>query len=388
MGTTGLVTRLVGQNRLEIVERPLPEVKDDGMLIEIGLAGICGTDIHIMENADRPERKGRLPFTLGHEISGRILKMGRNAQEQLYCDDKLSEGDRIAMYAFLPCGNCWWERRFGTSHNLVCTKPKPGYFMNPDTWPHFTSGWGEYLYVQPGSWVWKAPDSMSYEEIVLTEPFSMGIRAIQKAMALPAWKNLEMLSFGGTVAVLGAGAIGVLTAVAAKIAGAGKVILIGGPKKNLDVARTIGAADVFIDIDATTPVQRIEQVRTLSEGGVGVDVVVEGAGVPAAFIEGLEMVRKLGTYVEMGCLIDDGGTVPLNVARLIVQKDLTLYGVTNQPPHDFAKALTCMKVFKDRFDFAKTVTDIFNLKDFENAIAKARDPKDKGIKIAFKGKAC
>ncbi len=145
--------------------------------------------------------------------------------------------------------------------------------MNPDKWPHFTSGWSEYLYIHPGSWVWKAPDGMPFEQIVLTEPFSMGIRAVAKATALPAWKNLDMLSFGGTVAVLGAGAIGVLTAVAAKISGAGQVILIGGPKKNLDIARQIGAADVFIDIDSTQPAERVEQVeedlRGRGRGGRG-----------------------------------------------------------------------------------------------------------------------
>jgi L-iditol 2-dehydrogenase len=139
---TGLVTKLTGKNKVEIVEKPLPEVKEDGMLIEIGLAGICGTDIHILENADRPEWSNGLPFTLGHEICGRVAKMGKKAQENLHCDDMLSEGDRIAFYAFLPCGNCWWENRLGPDHNLLCTQPKPGYFMNPDNWPHFTSGWG------------------------------------------------------------------------------------------------------------------------------------------------------------------------------------------------------------------------------------------------------
>ena len=386
MSEMGLVTRLVGKNKVEIVEKPLPEVKEDGMLVEVGLAGICGTDIHIMENADRPEWSKGLPFTLGHEISGRVAKIGKKAQEGLFCDDKLVEGDKIAFYAFLPCGNCWWERRLGPDHNLLCTQPKPGYFMNPDQWPHFTSGWSEYLYIHPGSWVWKAPDGMPFEQIVLTEPFSMGIRAVAKATALPAWKNLDMLSFGGTVAVLGAGAIGVLTAVAAKIAGAGQVILIGGPRKNLDIAKQIGAADVFIDIDSTQPAERVEQVKKISEGGVGADVVIEAAGVPVAFIEGLDMVRKEGTYVEMGLLIDDGRTVPLNVARSIVQKDLTLYGVTNQPAHDFTKALRCMKNFKNRFDFSKVVTDVFALKDVEKAYTKAKHPQEKGIKIALKGK--
>jgi len=387
MTKKGKLTKLVGKNKIEVFDQDLPEVKGDGMLIEIGLAGICGTDIHIIENADGPDFKNGLPFTLGHEVTGRICKMGSKANESMFCDEVLKEGDKIVLYVFLPCGNCWWERRFGTCHNLVCNQPRNGYFGNPHKWPFFESGWGEYLYIQPGSWLWKVPEDMPFEMSVLTEPFSMGIRAVQKAIALPAWKNLETLSFGGTVVVLGSGAIGVLTAIASKIAGAGKVILIGGPERTLNIAKKIGAADIFIDIDKVKPAERIKKVKEMTEKGYGADVVFEAAGVPQAFIEGLEMTRKLGTFVELGCLIDDGKTVPLNIAKHIVAKDITLYGVTNQPPQDFTKALKMMEVMKDRFDFSKIVTEIFDFDEMEKAISLVKDPVRKGIKSAFKGKA-
>ncbi len=85
MSEKGWVTRLGGKNRVEILEKPVPDVKDDGMLVEVGLAGVCGTDIHIIENADRPEWSGGLPFTLGHEVCGRVAKMGKKAVGQ--CED-------------------------------------------------------------------------------------------------------------------------------------------------------------------------------------------------------------------------------------------------------------------------------------------------------------
>lgn len=262
------------------------------------------------------------------------------------------------------------------------------YFSHSDRWPYFVAGWGKYMYIQPGTWIWKIPGDISLEMAVLTEPFSMGIRAVEKALSLPAGKNMQTMSFGGVVAVLGSGAIGILTAIAAKIAGAGKVILSGGPQKSLQIANEIGAADEVINIFETTPEERIQRVKELSEGGYGADVVFEAAGVPGAFLEGLEMMRKLGTFVELGCLIDDGKTVALNVAKQIVQKDITLYGVVSQPPQDFTKSLRTMEIFKERFDFTRIVTHNFPIDRTGDAIDLAKDPHKKGIKITLAGKAC
>lgn len=387
MNKKGNVTRLLGKNRIQVFEESLPEVKENGILMEIGLAGICGTDIHIIDNADREPFKSILPITLGHEVTGRILKMGKKANESIFCNDRLKEGDKIVIYVFLPCGNCWWERTLGTDHNLICDHPKSGYCTEADKPPYFVGGWGEYMYVQPGTYIWKVPEDMPYEVSVLTEPFSMGIRAVQKALSLPAWKNLQTMSFGGLVVVLGSGAVGVSTAIAAKIAGSGRVVLIGGPKKSLQIAKKIGAADEVIDIDEYSPEERIEKIKDISDYQAGADVVFEAAGVPKAFVEGLEMTRKEGTFVELGCLIDNGKTIPLNIPKHIVSKDITLYGVTNQPPQDFTKAMKCFEYYSDRFDFKAMVTNVFSLDELNKAISLAKNPQEKGIKIALKGKA-
>jgi threonine dehydrogenase-like Zn-dependent dehydrogenase len=355
------------------------------MLTEIGLSGICGTDTHILRNADQPVYRDSLPFTLGHEVTGRICGMGKKAGGSMFCNESLSEGDRIALYVFLPCGNCWWERKFGNNHTLVCSQPRKGYFGNPLQWPHFTAGWGEYIYIQPGSWVWRLPETMAYETAVLIEPLSMALRAVQKAMALPALKNLQTLAFGGMAAVLGSGTIGLLTAISLKIAGAGCVVLIGGPKESLSLAEELGAADYTFDIDAGTPQERIAGVKEISDGGWGADAVFETAGDPEAFAESLEMTRRLGTCVELGCLIDDGSSVPINVARLITSKDITVYGVSNQSPQDMEKALKVLQIHGDRFAFSRLVTHIFALQDIQKAIRLAQSRRKKAMKLAFKG---
>ena len=380
------LVRILGKNRIGVFEEELPEVKDDGILMEVGLTGVCGTDLHILENAESEQFAGKLPMTPGHEVTGRVVGIGSKANDTMICGASLKEGDRIVIYVFLPCNNCWWDTKFGVNHSLVCESPHPGYFFPSDKWPYFIGGWGEYMYIQPGTWIWKIPEDMPFEMSVLTEPFSMGIRAVEKALSLPAGKNMQTMGFGGIVAVLGSGSIGILTAIAAKIAGAGKVILSGGPRESLEIAKEIGAADETIDIFETTPEERIERVRKFSEGGYGADVVFEAAGVPSAFIEGLEMTRKLGTLVELGCLVDDGRTVALNVARQIVQKDITLHGIKSQPPQDFSKSLRTMEIAGDRFDITRIVTHKFPIEEAEKGIELATDPLNKGIKIVFAGK--
>ncbi|MCD6385409.1 zinc-binding dehydrogenase [Candidatus Sumerlaeota bacterium] len=387
MSEKGKLIRLIGKEKIVVAEEAVPDVAEDAMLLEIGCAGICGTDIHIIENADKEPFVNDLPLTLGHEVTGRIVKMGKKADDSFYCDERLKEGDRVVVYMFLPCNNCWWDRRFGANHTLICSNPLPGLFAHSDKPPYFVAGWGEFLYLPAGAWVFKIPEDMEWELAVLTEPFSMGIRAVEKAFTLPGWKNLQTIGFGGTVVVQGSGAIGILTAVALKIAGVGKVIMTGGPHQALELAKEIGAADVTIDIFETTPEQRIAMVKEMTEGGNGADAVFETAGVPEAFLEGLEMVRKLGTFVELGCLIDDGRTVPINVARQIVQKDISLFGVLSQPPQDFIKSLRCLEQYNSRFDFRKIITARFRIEQAEEAIALVRDPKRKGIKTIFTGKA-
>ena len=237
----------------------------------------------------------------------------------------------------------------------------------------------------PGTWLWRIPDDVPWEAAVLTEPFSMGIRAVERALSLPSWKNEQTLSFGGTVAVLGAGAIGVLTAAAARLAGAGTIILIGAPQAALDTARAVGVADVTINIDQVGPPERIEQVRGLTPHGYGADAVFEAAGVPTAFLEGLEMLRPLGTYVELGCMVDSGTTVPLNVARHLTQKDLVLYTVAAQPAHTIGKALRTIAATHQRIDYPALVGRTLPIAQADAAFRLMEHPVEKPIKVAVRG---
>ncbi|MCC6627591.1 MAG: alcohol dehydrogenase catalytic domain-containing protein [Chloroflexi bacterium] len=386
MTVHGSVAALVGQRSIEVHEFPVPDVDDESILLGIGLTGVCGSDLHRYQDVGT-KLQLPLPVVMGHEISGRILKLGRRANDVMNADGRLAEGDRVVVYAQRPCGRCYWCRTHGFTSRCDGARPAGyGYrYGSVDAPPYFTGGFGDYLLLGPGTWIWKVPDDVPWEAAVLTEPFSMGIRAVERAMSVPSWKNEQMLPFGGTVAVLGAGAIGVLTAVAARLAGAGTIIMLGAPRGALDVAARLGVADVTIDIDRVGAAERIEKVRDLTPGGYGADVVFEAAGVPRAFLEGLEMVRLLGTYVELGLMADSGDTVPLNVARHLTQKDLLLYGVAAQPAQSIGKALHTIATTHQRIDYPAIVGAVLPIVETGAAFRLMEHPTEKPVKVAVRG---
>lgn len=386
MAKSGKVAALVAQRTIEIREFPVPDIGEDSILLGIGLAGICGSDLHRYQKVGE-KLDLALPVVMGHENTGRVLKIGRRAADLMKTDQPLREGDRVVVYAQRPCGQCYWCREFG--HTARCSGARPvgyGYrYGNIDAPPYFTGGFGDYLVLGPGTLLWRIPDDVPWEAAVIVEPFSMGIRAVERALSLPSWKNEQTLSFGGTVAVLGAGAIGVLTATAAHLAGASRIILLGAPQAALDIAQRIGVADVTINIDDVSAADRIEQVRSLTTGGWGADVVFEAAGVPVAFIQGLDMLRPLGTFVELGCSVNDGSTVPLNVSQHITSKDVILYGVQAQPPHSLSKALRTIAATYRRIDYTALVGPILPVAETWRGFQLLEDPVKKPIKVAIRG---
>ncbi|TAK23070.1 MAG: hypothetical protein EPO26_09485 [Chloroflexota bacterium] len=382
----GTVAALVGNRRVEPREFLVPEIGDGEILLGIGLTGVCGSDLHRFQDVGT-KLDLALPVVMGHEISGRVLKLGRRANDVMRTDGPLRESDRVVVYSQRPCGRCYWCREHGHTARCDGARP-PGYgyrFGSVDAPPYFTGGFGDYLVLGPDSWIWRVPDHVSWEAAALTEPFSMGIRAVERATSLPSWKNEQTLAFGGTVAILGAGAIGVLTAVAARIAGAGRIILLGAPSGALEVARRIGVADETIDISATSPSERTERVRGLTDGGRGADVVFEAAGVPAAFIEGLEMLRPLGTYVELGLMVPTEQTVALNVGRHITSKDLVMFAVAAQPAQAIGKALRTIATTADRYDYAALVGATLPIAETQAAFELMEHPSDKPVKVAVRG---
>jgi threonine dehydrogenase-like Zn-dependent dehydrogenase len=141
---------------------------------------------------------------------------------------------------------------------------------------------------------------------------------------------------GDTVVVQGAGPLGLTFVLRARVTGAGDIVVVDSSAYRLELAERIGATHT-ISLDGTTSQERIDRVRELTSGR-GADVVVDCAGVPSALVEGLEMARKGGAYIETGAYVETG-TAEISPHRHLCSKSIRLIGSTNHPYTGYGPAL-------------------------------------------------
>ena len=177
----------------------------------------------------------------------------------------------------------------------------------------------------------------------MTEPFTVGVHAAMRGD----------IQIGDTVVVQGSGAIGLVTLICAKISGAARTIMVGGPAGRLELAKRIGV-DVTIDIeDVTTAEERTEIVRSHTPRGAGADVVFECAGFLAAIPEGLGYAKYGGTFVEVGHFVDIG-TLEFNPNRMMMRSNLTVEAVWGSTYEHFVRGLPILE--RNEFPFEDMVS--------------------------------
>ena len=348
MSRTGRAAVMSGE-KFEIREYPVPDPEPGSILLKQELAGICGTDLH---NWEYQRLQGEI--ILGHENVGIIDSLGSGVETD-YLGNPIAPGDRVL---FAPGTN---KGAYG--------------FLQAEEAPYLRGGFGEYIYLwNPDSVVLKT--DMPAEVAVITEPFTIGVHGAMRSG----------LQFGDTVVVQGSGAIGLLTLVAAKVSGAGRLIMVGGPKGRLELAERLGA-DLTIDIaDIPDPEERTKIVRENTPRGEGADVVFECAGFLPAIPEGVTFLRHSGTYVAMGHFVDVG-SFDCNPNQMFMRRNMRLEAVWASAPEHFVRALPILE--RNEYAFADLVSHtipIDRVAEGFNALHSGYhlDGKDT-IKIAIKG---
>jgi L-iditol 2-dehydrogenase len=305
-GKAAILDKPNGAFTIEEAEVPAPSA--DGMLIRQELCGICATDAY-MSRGHLPNVT--FPLVLGHEAVGTVEQLGANVAEDS-TGRPLSPGDRVYIAPGISCRSCVYCAVY--RQPTLCLKRR-GYGFRPvkDQPPHFQGGFSQFVNIIPGSTILKMETDA--QTAVVLEPLTIGIHQVERAH----------IPFGATVVVQGAGAIGIVTLIAAREAGARRIIVVGAPRTRLDLALEYGA-DVVIDLEQVSDVaERVRLVKAETPGGFGADVVFECAGVPAAIPEGLDMLRRGGTFVEAGHYTDHGD-IAINPFRHLVHKQITLVG--------------------------------------------------------------
>ena len=351
---------IVEPGKVTSEEFDIPEVAEDSALLKVEACGICGTDKHVYLG-----HAPKVPFPLiaGHEIIGTIEKLGSKANESMNMfNGPLKTGDRVALAPRgKVCGHCYYCLNM-PHRPALCPSPSIIYgFTSIKRKPSLWGGFAEYVYVLPGSNVFKIPEDMSLERALLTEPISTALRAVERAYSPGEPFMGHGYGVGRSTMVLGAGPIGLMVVAALRYSGAGLIIVQDLISSRLDMASMFGA-DMLID--GRLPLEeRLEKVREATEG-VGPDVVIEAAGVPQAFKEALDFARRGGKLIEAGNYTNNGPTeiIPFYICN----KDLDIHGSWAYPSLIFKDAISMLE--RTPLPVEKVVTHLLPLKEFSKGL--------------------
>jgi threonine dehydrogenase-like Zn-dependent dehydrogenase len=337
--------------RTEIQQFPFPDVGEDDGVLEVEVAGVCGTDWEIYRRESRGRDLG--PLILGHENVGRIAAVGDAAAARW----GVAAGDRVVVEEFLPCGQCGWCR---SGRGWLCeatdsrgSAPFRRYGSTPiDVPPSLWGGFGEFLYLHPNSIVHRIDDDIPGELAALFVPISNGLRWVL---------DVGGGAVGGTILIQGPGQHGLGCVVAAAAAGM-KTIVVSGVSDDhrLEVARELGA-DHTVDAGAEDVVDRAWDVTD----GRGVDVVVDLApGAPETVEVAVGAAAKGGVVVLASSKHDRPVAGFSN--DTVVRKELTVRGVRGRDPASVERALEL--IASRRFPLELMSTHSFGLRDVDKAL--------------------
>jgi threonine dehydrogenase-like Zn-dependent dehydrogenase len=340
----------VAPSTTELREMDLPEMPPDAALMQVEVAGVCGTDV---SQYKLPLRAG--PLIMGHENVGYLARVG-----SLFAKHKgVKEGDLMFLEHYLPCGHCEWDH-MGEYRHCAATEwfydPKAiryGY-TSTDIAPALWGGFSRYLYLPLNAVLHKVPKGLTPEQAGLATPMSNGIQ----------WALLDGgVTFGSTVLIQGPGQQGLCCVMAAKQAGAVRIIITGTSKdaRRLEVAKALGADDV-IDVEREDSLKRILEIT----GGRGVDVVIDctvGAGTAPTLL-GIEAAKRRGATMVVQA--EGNQEFPNFPIGRLTRKGMTLKSARGHSYRSVELALQLLATH--RFPLDLITTHRFGLSDVDLAI--------------------
>ena len=314
----------------ELRDVPVPTIREDEVLIRVRAAGVCGTDVHIHDWDAWAQGRCRPPFTVGHEFAGVVEKVGGLVTS-------VQVGDRVTAEGHIVCGRCHLCRT-GNAHVCPATK-----IIGVDR----DGAFADYI-AMPASNVWHLDPAVSFAVGGIHDPMGNAFHTALHGTQLP----------GATVLVTGCGPIGIFAVGIAKAAGASAIIASDVNPTRLALARRMGATA------AVTPAEAADAVRAATHG-LGVDVVLEMSGVPAAIHQAFALVRVGGRVQMLGI---PAKPMEVDFATEVIFKGITVYGVVGRRMYDTWIEMTQF-LRAGQFDPTPAITHTFPLERHAEAIA-------------------
>jgi L-iditol 2-dehydrogenase len=355
--------------RLSVREFAVSDPGPGAVLMKVSLSGICGTDKHTFRGESKQyagtphERDIEYPLICGHENVGVVVATGGEVRDA--AGRPLRPGDRIVPGANVPCGRCYYclgdypyyfcQHLEDYGNSLTCSRP-----------PYLLGGWSEYLYLLPGTPIFRVPAALPDEVAVLTEVMAV-THGVETAMAVLGLQGGALA--GASVAVLGVGPLGLCHLIKARLLGAGTVIVTDRLRGRLELAAEFGA-DVMLDASATDEAGRAATVAAAT-GDLGADIVIDCSGVPATFTEAFRFVRTGGVVVEAGMFVDMG-PVPINPNSAICTRNVAVLGIGGERATAYEPSMRLMAANLGRYPLNRVVTHRFGLDSAAEAVATAQ----------------
>lgn len=346
---------LIKPSTIQIQEFEVPSILHNEVLIQIHMAGVCGSDLHLYGSPKPFGDFSRIPWSyptiLGHENFGTVIEIGAESDAKDAGGMPLEEGDRVAFST----------RGRPKSTNILLTG--------------WARGWATYSICSEGSKFYKFDKDVPGEVIVLTEPMSIAQRAIMRAQQSVEPYSMRGLFPGASIVIQGLGPIGILTLIVAKLAAVEQIIAVDMSDFRLNMAKDFGADVLINPSNFEKQTDFITKIQNLSTYGLGPDVVFEAAGVPAALQQAIAMVKRGGTIIEVGHWTDRG-TIPINPFQICI-KDLDILGSAGAcsawPGGDWELSRRILRTNYKKVPFEKIVSHKFTLENVEEALTMAKE---------------
>jgi len=330
---------LVSIKKFQEQEVPVPEIKNNQVLVEVNFCGICGSDIHSYTGSHPFVHP---PIVLGHEYSGIIKKKGDNVLD-------LHVGDLVTSEIVVNCGECYACKH---GRYQICEKGK--YLGNIG----INGAMSDYL-IMDADKVYKLPENMTAKQGAMVEPAAVGIHATRKS-------NFRV---GDIALVIGAGVIGNLTAQALKIAGARRVIVIDLIEARIKKAKELGFKDAL-------NTGKVDLKKWINEniGSNNLDIIFDCVGTEQSINIAINNAREGSQIIDIGV---PPLTVPVNLARM-QDREINIMGSCQYVRDDYIRTIDLISQGVINTDIL--ITNIYSFSDYQKAydVALSKDEAEKG----------
>lgn len=282
---------LTGKNQFELQSLPTPTPGPDEVLVAVRTCGICGSDVHGMDGSTGRRRP---PIVMGHEAAGVIAQLGSRVT-------RWSTGDRVTFDSTISCGHCPHCRRGEVN---LCDHRR---VLGVSCEDYSQAGAFADFVVVPARILYRLPDTLSFEEAALIEPFTIAFHAARR----------HPVQLNDSAVIVGCGMIGLALLQTTRLAGFGRIVAVDTAADRLRKAKALGA-DVVVQSGEGDPLAALLKLTD----GRGFDQAFEAVGVAATVDLAVRAVRKGGAVTLVGNVTP---TVPVPL-QIVVTRELSLAG--------------------------------------------------------------